>query len=59
MANSKFFIEPATATMHPQWKWKEMGVSEDDLIEVTPQVDHEKEEVTGLVASAIIFWMIG
>ena len=47
MANPRFFIEPATAVMHPQRKWKEMGVDEDDLIEVTPQVDHEKEEVTG------------
>lgn len=47
MANTRFFIEPATATMHPQRKWREMGVSEDDLIEITPQVDHEKEEITG------------
>lgn len=47
MANTRFFIEPATAVMHTQHKWAEMGVDEDDLIEVTPSVDHEKEEVTG------------
>lgn len=47
MANTRFFIEPATAVMHTQHKWEEMGVDEDDLIEVTPSVDHEKEEVTG------------
>lgn len=47
MANTRFFIEPATATMHTQSKWADMGVDEDDLIEVTPQVNHESEEVTG------------
>jgi hypothetical protein len=47
MANTRFFIEPATATMHTQRKWADMGVDEDDLIEVTPQVNHESEEVTG------------
>lgn len=47
MSDSRFFIEPATAVMHPQYKWREMGVSEDDLIEVTPHVDDEKETITG------------
>lgn len=47
MANTRFFIEPATATMYTQTKWEDMGVDEDDLIEVTPQVNHESEEVTG------------
>lgn len=47
MANCRFFIEPATAVMHPQLEWMTMGVDEDDLIEVNPIFNHEKEEVTG------------
>lgn len=45
MANSRFFIEPATAVMHSLVEWQAMGIDEDDLIEVNPIVNDE--DVTG------------